>query len=405
MRGAEALRLKLNQTTVAVAYSRDGSRIATIGWGATGSGEMQVWDAATGTELATLKGHTRAGLAVALSPDGSMVVTTSEDRTAKVWRAQTGAELVTFRGHAGRIECAAFSPDGALVATGGADRVVRMWDAKTGSEVVAFKGHTDAVKSVAFNPDGSRLVSAGDTTARVWDVRASTSVITAREDAIQTAVFSQDGTRFATASREFRVIVWDARTGVKLCTIGHNNWVDAVAFSPDGTRVMTSNPDRVNVWDAKTGALIRQLQGEGVLRCVQPGRIANRHLKGRRRPGVGRSHWGAPPDARGVRPRGTVSDIQSGRGAPRHRAERRHRCVGVERANWGRAADLEGAGPAEPGGLVQPGRHPHRHRQSGQLGAGVGRADRDRIAEPEGAHRPGPIRGIQPRWVARHYRP
>jgi len=46
-----------------------------------------VWDAATGTSLAELKGHTRRVRSAAFSPDGARIVTASEDKTARVWES------------------------------------------------------------------------------------------------------------------------------------------------------------------------------------------------------------------------------------------------------------------------------------------------------------------------------
>jgi WD40 repeat protein len=49
---------------------------------------------------------------VAFRPDGQLLATASKDKTAKVWEAQSGKELLTLRGHSGSVFAVAFSPDG-----------------------------------------------------------------------------------------------------------------------------------------------------------------------------------------------------------------------------------------------------------------------------------------------------
>jgi len=47
------------------------------------------------------------------------VVTGSADDTAKVWDAESGRELLTLRGHNGSVGSAVFFPDGRRILTGG----------------------------------------------------------------------------------------------------------------------------------------------------------------------------------------------------------------------------------------------------------------------------------------------
>ena len=80
------------------AFSPDGSRIVT----ASGDKTARIWDAATGKEIAVLRGHDDAScISAAFSPDGSRIVTASEDNTARIWDAATGKEIAVLRGHDG----------------------------------------------------------------------------------------------------------------------------------------------------------------------------------------------------------------------------------------------------------------------------------------------------------------
>jgi WD40 repeat protein len=89
-----------------------------------------VWDAKTGAEALTLKGHTSRLFSASFSPDGTRIVTASQDQTAKVWDAQTGAEALTLKGHTSWVRFASFSPDGTRIVTASDDRTAKVWDAR-----------------------------------------------------------------------------------------------------------------------------------------------------------------------------------------------------------------------------------------------------------------------------------
>jgi WD40 repeat protein len=72
---------------------------------------------------------------VTFSPDGKRLATGSFDHTVKLWDAATGQELLTLKGHSVAVFSVAFSPDGKRLATGSFDPPVKLWDAATEQEV------------------------------------------------------------------------------------------------------------------------------------------------------------------------------------------------------------------------------------------------------------------------------
>ena len=51
------------------------------------------------------------------APTATRIVTASDDKTARLWDAATGKEIAVLRGHEGYVRSAAFSPDGARIVT------------------------------------------------------------------------------------------------------------------------------------------------------------------------------------------------------------------------------------------------------------------------------------------------
>ncbi len=115
------------------------------------------------------------------SPDGSRVVTASEDHTARIWDAASAKEIAVLRGHGGGVTTATFSPDGSRVVTASEDHTARIWDSATAKQTDVLRGHESGVASATFSPDGSRIVTASeDHTARIWDSVTAREIVALR---------------------------------------------------------------------------------------------------------------------------------------------------------------------------------------------------------------------------------
>src|SRR5207247_1184949 len=124
-------------------------------------------------ELFRLRGHDRAVVAAAFSPDGRFLATGDWFGGVKVWDATTPPEVTRLTEEATQLHDLAFSPDGRELATAHeAGARLRRWAVRTGRRGVALRGHEGSGTEVAVSVDGKTLATAGgadDKTMRLWD--------------------------------------------------------------------------------------------------------------------------------------------------------------------------------------------------------------------------------------------
>lgn len=247
----QVLTLSHRSGVSAVAYSPDGTRIASAGV----DSSAKIWSASAGDLLLTYSGHDTALGPLAFSPDGTRIVSGDGNGVIRIWDAGTGALIASCR-HFG-LSALAFSPDGHKVASAG-DTTVKVWDAASSELLLTYSGHGNLVRDVAFHPGGSRIAScAGDDTVQIWDAETGVLAVTFTHGHVTSVGFSRDGSRVVsggTASAH----IWDASSGQLLLTIAE--LALRVAFSPGGAQVATSDRARLKLWDASTGALLRTIE-------------------------------------------------------------------------------------------------------------------------------------------------
>ena len=211
---------------------------------------IRLQDPRTGEEKMLLTGHTWGIHSMALSPDGDVLASGSEDTTIRLWDMHTGAHKKTLNGHKHRVYSVAFSPDGKTLASGSDDNTVRLWSVDTGETQMILIGHThefEGVKSVAFSPDGKTLASGGgDNIIHLWDINAGKSkmALIGHANWVFSLAFSPDGETLASGSVDSEIRLWDPHTGQHKKTLtGHGNWVRSIAFSSDGKTLVSGSDD------------------------------------------------------------------------------------------------------------------------------------------------------------------
>lgn len=252
----------------AVTFANGGKFVASGGDG----DALHVWEARTGHELQTLKGHVGI-LAVAASADGGRVAVGARSHAVHVWDLLQGAERARLAGHDGLVTAVTFSPSGKRVASGGTDAAVRVWDPETGKVTQSFLGDRGHARSLAWSPDG-RLLGAGlhrrwysddKESVVIWHVATGSRQFRVPfPDAVPLAVaFAPDSKTLAVGCSDGSIRMIDTQAGTETEKLdGHTGPVRTVAWSPDGKWLASGGNDgTVRFWNGTSGQQEFTLEG------------------------------------------------------------------------------------------------------------------------------------------------
>ncbi|MFO1108755.1 MAG: c-type cytochrome [Bradyrhizobium sp.] len=232
----------------AVVFLRDG-RMATAGADA----KIALWTGGRQQPDEVLEGHTAPIVALAVSPDGTILASAAWDGTARLWPLGSGAKRV-LEGHTQNVNGVAFTPDGKSVVTVGYDLTVRIWPLTDGPpDIITLPAPLNAV---AVAPDGEIVTGGADGKVRFLSPRTSEiAEIQAGTTPIIALAISPDGARVAAAGIGGTVNLIDRKTrGVSNVLAGPGLPVWSVAFMPDGGTLLTGGADAtIRRWNAQTG--------------------------------------------------------------------------------------------------------------------------------------------------------
>ncbi|PRQ10019.1 WD40 repeat domain-containing serine/threonine protein kinase [Enhygromyxa salina] len=263
-----------------------------------------------------LRGHDEVLWSANFSPDGTKVVTSSRDCTARVWSLDAPDSPIVYRVTDHIVWWSEFSPDGRWIVTTGGDGSVKVWSVDEPKRPpIVLEGHTDRVGGAHFDGSMSLIVTASDDgtarlfrfdqratapiqahavlqhdgavnrarfsaenlrvvtvshdqTAKVWtlddlgNLSQPPKVLDTKSGPVHSADFSPDGRFLALGVNAGVVQVWPLQGGPMLPLIGHSADVFRVRYSRDGRHLYSGSSDgTVRVWNTDWQQVARQLDG------------------------------------------------------------------------------------------------------------------------------------------------
>lgn len=243
---------------------------------------------------------------VAFSSDNSRLLAAGDDGTITIWNRRETDDLPTYTrsavvlsGHGGPVRRAFPLPQSSdLIVSGSYDQNVHVWNlktylasrdwledpakAKSDAEPAALAPNRATPDPFAFrwesdcdanaSPDRSVIRSSPSPEFELAFFqeadpgRKSVQIITGHTDSVLSAVFSRDGSRVLSASRDQTARAWNSENGKAVRTLteqaavfddnlfaeGHEYDLFAMRFFPDAKRLLTSGFDgTMRIWDAR----------------------------------------------------------------------------------------------------------------------------------------------------------
>ena len=226
-------------------------------------GQMCLWDMQTGRPRVEMKVppkvlQSTSPEAVASSPDGKWITVGGGDGIVRIWDTVTGAELAKSDAHSKWVVGLRFNADGSRLLSSSIDGTARVWDMVSCNPGTVVPGGGPGVigwlgaDRFAIGTFGGAVLL-GDATAA-----AHPTALQRHTNRIIGIACNRDGMRFGTLSLDHSVRLWDAASGDIVLTLpDRRGLATSLAFSPDQRRLAAIVDDAVVIWGLSNGEMHR----------------------------------------------------------------------------------------------------------------------------------------------------
>ncbi|MEM7107413.1 MAG: caspase family protein [Bacteroidota bacterium] len=227
-------------------------------------------------------GHSGKVFNVLYTPDGSKIISVSEDKSIRVWDASSGELLNKYEseigtGPKGMLYSSAITPDGKILAVSGypvhddANNYIIFIDLNSGKQVSTAVGHKNVINSLDFTGDGKYLASGSDDgTILIWQFLGEEETKSIHTIEVGSRVaklsFNKKSNTLVVASESKNIKVYNL-AGLNSGTIDyvprelkkHKGIVSKVSVSPDGSFIASSSFNQDLLLWRSDGSYLRSL--------------------------------------------------------------------------------------------------------------------------------------------------
>jgi WD40 repeat protein len=253
----------------AVAFSSDGSWVATAGW----DNEVRLYKLDSlnfGVFTRSFGGHRGAITTLAIQPSNKHLVSGSRDNTFNIYDLQTGKIVFTGRDNLAAITRVMFDPSGRYLMTSSLDKTIRVYDMDSLSNYrkkPVVMTYSRPVNDFALSPAKFKFMVAADASVveQVGMNGKSSRAFAGHSAKVNCIAMSNDMKWMATGSDDKMIRLWNPKTGLFVKELSGHTWkITSLNFSSDGRYlVSTCNNGEVKVWNVESGLEVAELPSTG----------------------------------------------------------------------------------------------------------------------------------------------
>jgi autophagy-related protein 16 len=120
--------------------------------------------------LKTFVAHSEPVNDIAFSGSGTIIATSSNDKTIKLWNSDNATLRTTLGGSPKLIMGLCFSPSDEFILGCSSDNAARLWSVQSGRVKHTLTGHTNKVPSGCFIDADQVVTGSHDRMIKVWDL-------------------------------------------------------------------------------------------------------------------------------------------------------------------------------------------------------------------------------------------